>query len=248
MNYSDQFYNEFMQYAKANNKMEANNVLMKELGRILVEDRDNFIYVLRHAGITVPDTASDIDLINLFIRNIPRNKTLLLGSAFIMSHHNKMVGFDGEEYTSNICANAMQKSMYSYFTQPVYYSFFDGEKFSYEEGPTGAASIANVAKGGATGGLAGTIAGAIGEGFKWGGQASANKGKKLENSPLSLLAKQQAAKAQITQSVIDQKTKALENKKDTEKSKRTKMIIIGSVAGVALLGIGIALFLKYRKK
>jgi len=241
---SEEFYNDFMRYAKSNNKMEANAVLMRELGRILVEDRDNFIYVLKHAGISVPNNPSDIELINLYVRNIPKNKTLLLGSAFIMSHHNKMVGFDGEEYTSNICANAMQRSMYHYFYGPVYdnYSYGDGD------GPTVGGSAAGIAKGGASGGVVGTIAGALGEGFKWAGQASSNKGKKLDNSPLALLAKQQAAKAQMTQSVIDQKAKALEQKKEAEKSKRTKVIVIGSIAGVAVLALGIGLYLKYGRK
>ncbi len=218
---SEEFYNNFMRYAKANDKIEANAVLMRELGRILVEDRDNFIYVLRHATIAVPDNASDIDLINLFIRNIPKNKTLLLGSAFLLSTHNKMVGFDGEQYTSNICANAIQKSMHHYFSGPVY---------SNAEGVVGA------------------IAGALGEGAKFGQQVSANKAAKQANSPMALLAKQQAAKAQLTQSVIDQKTKALEQTQQTEKSKRTKVVVIGVISGVAFLALGVGLYLKYGRK
>ncbi len=236
----EEFYKDFVKYAKARQKLDANAVLMKELGRIMVHDRENFIYVLKHAGLSVPDNSSDVELINIFVRNIPKNRTLLLGTSFLISHHNKMVSFDGEEYTSNICANAIQKSMHSYF---------DGDVFSYMcSGADGEGPASGIAKGAAGGGVVGAIAGALGEGAKFGAQVSANKGAKKDSSAMSLLAKQQEAKNKLVQSVIDQKKAALEKSQHAEKTKRTQLIVGGSIAGVLVIALGIGLYLKYRKK
>lgn len=163
----------------------------------------------------------------------------MLGSAFLISSHNRMMGFDGEEYTSNICANAIHKSLYTYFDGDLLLSYFDGdeamgnfdgEDYNYSNS-VGAA-----------------IAGAIGQSAKFGAQVSKNKGVKEGGKPMAILAKQQAAKQKLVQSVLDQRKEELKGKSAAEKSKRTKMIVLGSVAGALILAVaGVIIYKKLKK-
>ncbi len=247
---AEEFYKQLTSYIKANRKIEANMLLMKELGRIILSKKDDFIYVLKYAGVDVPDNASDLELIDLFIDNINGNKKLLLGTSFLISHSNKMSGFDGDEYTSNICADAIHKSMNSYFcgsSASGHDGFVDGETMSSFEGDGD-----NLAYSNGEGDL-GAIAGGIGSLADLGSKFVQNRGKKLDarNAPLTALVQKNKAKNALIQSVVDikkEQAKSLSAKQAAEaKAKRTKLIVIGSIAGIGLIVIGIIAYKKLNK-
>lgn len=243
------FYEQFINYIKTNQTLEANTVLMTELGRIMVTKRDDFIYLLRYSGIPVPENVSDEDLINLFLENVKTNQVLLKGTAFLISHNNKMVGFDGEEYTSNVCADAIHKSMLNFFDgkgnnvsnffDGERMSSFDGELFSYEDGTPPSEPSKPKTDWGAT----------AKAGLELGSQALKNVESKraAKSLPMQMTAAQQQAKYALQQSIAKERLAKQKTKTDTEKSKRTKMIVIGSAVIVTLLVVGIIAYKKLKK-
>lgn len=237
---------------KSKDNYNANMVLMVELGRLLVEKRDDFIHVLRFAGIHVPDEkytpVTDIDLVNLFIQN-STNRTLLLGASFLISHNNKFSAVDGTEYTSPICADAMNMAMTSYFCSKTHKTGYDGDKMSSFEGDPDFLGYSRAD------GDAGQTAKTIQSGLGAVTSIFDTIGKTSGNTPFAAINQQQQAKSALLQGVLDAKKQQLANAGKqadidaaAEKSKRTKMIIIGSIAGGLLLIGGIIVAVKVMRK
>jgi len=71
------FYSKFSAFLKRQDTKNANSVLMEELGKILATNKEDFMYVLKFAGVQVPNPqytpVSDITLIDLFVKNAPKN-------------------------------------------------------------------------------------------------------------------------------------------------------------------------------
>jgi hypothetical protein len=263
------FYSKFSSFLKRQDTKNANSVLMEELGKILATNKEDFIYVLKFAGVQVPDLkytpVTDITLIDLFVKNAPKNKKLLLGAAYLISHNNKMTGVDGEEYTSNACADVMNKVMTSHFCGCSSFNGnqmgFDGDRMSNFEGDPDSLFAQNHEYSPKFSNADDSIVGAVGAGL---GATSAifndisqNKKLKAATDPAALAAAQQQAKAAMLQGTIDANKLALANAgKQTdaqiaaESSKKTKIIVLGVTAGVLILataGLLIAKAIKKRK-
>lgn len=254
-----EFFTKFASYIRSRDGRSANLVLMSELGRILVDNREDFIYVLEYSGIKIPTNnsspASDIQLINLFVNNIANNRKLILGAAFLISHQNKQVGFDGEEYTSNYCADAASKCMTSYFcgcgsakSSFDMMSSFEGDMdslvFNNADGDSGAASPGNAQLLNTGLGLLGNLGNII-------SKKQDNNAANVNTSAAAILKAKQDAKNAIVQGAIDAKKLKLENeakKTDAEtastKSKRTTLIVVGSISAVLVLTVATILIVK----
>jgi hypothetical protein len=95
------FHKELTDYIRAKDKESANEVILRELALCLATDKENFIDVLRNAGIDADSNESDLNLIELFVNNAPKNRKLLLGAALLVNHRNKVTNFDGDEEISD---------------------------------------------------------------------------------------------------------------------------------------------------
>jgi len=239
------FHSRLSKYVSANDSTNANKVIMLELANCLVKSKSDFIEVLRSANISIPDTATDIQLINAFVDNAPSNRKLLIGAAFMINHKNQKIGFDGTGKVSDAGVKAAYKVMYNYFDASNYDDTSDVVNDDYYDA-TGededefynldAGSLASSSN------PAGAIATAAGELAKLGGKLSEGNQKKKYGASDNL-AKQSEARRQITQSVLQQrqdelaaKTKAKEQK---SKTTRTILIVTGIVLTVAAIGTAI---------
>ena len=117
------FHSKLAQYVKDKDNESATNVIMQELAVALMKDRENFIEVLRGAGLSVEDDATDLQLINTFIDNAPSNKKLLLGASYLVNYRNQSVNFDGENEVSDTGVKDSFRAMDDYFSA-------DGEEHS----------------------------------------------------------------------------------------------------------------------
>ncbi len=108
------YYKELSEYVKANDTANANRLVMIELGKSLVSDRDNFIAIFDNAGIEVDPKSSTPELIKKFVDNSD-NRKLLLGASYLINH--KYTSFDGEVNNSGI--KATYKVMDDYFSEDV---------------------------------------------------------------------------------------------------------------------------------
>ena len=215
------FYNGLARYIKTQDQYNANRLVMTELGRLLAKDKSDFIEVLRSSNITIPDNATDIQLINAFVDNAPSNRKLLLGASFMISHKHQTVGFNGEQELSDSGVKATYKVMYNYFDASSYEDTSDKVNEDYYDA-TGEEEYSYIAP---------LIAGVV-----KGGVDIANKLIPNKNASAEALAKRQDARQQMVQSVLAQRQAEADNKaKQKEaKAKTTKTLII---VGGAILGL-----------
>lgn len=227
------FYNGLASYIKNQDQYNANRLVMTELGRLLAKDKSDFIEVLRSSNITIPDNATDIQLINAFVDNAPSNRKLLLGASFMISHKHQTVGFDGEQELSDSGVKATYKVMYNYFDASSYEDTSDKVNEDYYDA-TGEEDFSNAG---------------------WGTAVStgldiANKFIPNKNASSDALAKKQDARQQMVQSVLAQRQAEADNKaKQKEaKAKNTKTLIIvgGTILGLVVIA-GIIFAIKKSK-
>lgn len=218
-------------YTKQNDGLQANRLLMYELGKILVKHKSDFVELLNQSGIYASNEMSDIELINKFVDSINYNRKLLIGTAFVINHHNKSIGFDGREEICDDSVKGAYKTMYSYFGA---YDFMDSNEDSDFYNASGD-PVSAVAQG------IGQIAGL-------GTKIADNQGKKKYGA-LDLATKKQDAKNQIIQGAVLQKqTDAKAKEEATAKKKKIIKIVAWSVGGVvAVVGV-IALVMYIKKK
>lgn len=95
-----QFNTEFDNYVHNQELEKANDRLLEELARILVENKGDFIDMLEESGIEADETMSKSQLVELFTDNTD-NKKLLLGASLLANSYNKQLSFDGEEAVSD---------------------------------------------------------------------------------------------------------------------------------------------------
>ena len=109
------FHVKLDEYTKARDNGNATNVILSELAISLVKDRDNFIEVLRGAGLSVEDGDTDLKLIETFVNNANDNNKLLLGASFLINHRNQTSNFDGESEVSDISVKNTYKNLDEFF-------------------------------------------------------------------------------------------------------------------------------------
>jgi hypothetical protein len=218
MLYSD-FYNDFL--SNYDNKDLEGSVtsLLSEVGNIIVTNRGDFEDLLSESGVEGDfSTMSDTQLIDAYIENINKNKDLQLGTSMLVNFHNKQSNMDGESEMDDACVKAGYHTLKVYFGSP-------SENYSN---------------------VVGAIAQGVGEVAKLGSKISEGRQKKKFGA-MDLAAKQQDAKAVITQQLLAQRQAQIEAEKSKQeissKTKRTILIVGGSVVGLSIIG-----FILYKLK
>lgn len=220
---STEYYKELAAYIKEHDLEKANRVIMQELANIFVKKREDFIYMLTNAGLDANKNMTDGQLIDLFLDNVHSNKKLLLGTAFLVAHNNKVVSFDGDEEISESGMKATHKVLYNYFDAHEYDNF-DSESYSNAVDPVSA------------------IAEALGAGAKLGTAITEKKslGQKQNIASTELMGKKAEAKQQLVQSILAQRQSEqagkLAKQESISKNKKIALIIGGSLLGLAVVG------------
>lgn len=230
---STEYYQNLSTYIKQHDLEKANRVVMKELANMIVKKHDEFLFMLNNAGIEANENMTDVELVDLFLENIHNNKKLLLGTAFLISHNNKLASFDGDLEHSEEGLRATHKVLYNYFDADYYDNFCSAE---------GDEQTSNV------GGFGQAIAGAVGEVSKLGsGIIESKRAQKM--GATDLFKKKQESKDTIVQGILAQRQAQLiaAKTKSEQKGKniRTALIVVG---GVAIIGITIAIVYTLKKK
>jgi hypothetical protein len=223
MLYSD-FYNDFL--ANYDNKDLDGSVksLMGEMGNIIATNRADFEDLLRDSGVQGDlEKMTDSQLVDAYIENLPKNQELQLGTSILINFHNKQSNMDGDSQMDDACVKAGYHTLKVYFGSP-------SENFYNAAGVVSA------------------VAQGVGEIAKFGGKLSDAKQKKMFGA-LDMAAKQQEAKAVITQQLLAQRQAQIEAEKSKQevssKTKRTILIVGGSVVGLAIIGF---ILYKIKKK
>lgn len=173
----EDFNTEFKKSISNKDVNKTRNVIMRELGRILVDDKQDFVNLLNESGVEADINDSTLDLINAYAENIPNNKKLMLGSSLLTQSKNKVVGADGSENISD----TNTKIGYE-----VLKSCFDSESYSNAVDP-----VTAIAEAVGKGAELGTVISKGQQQKKYGGQALASQ--------------QMAAKSALFQSALDYK-------------------------------------------
>ena len=97
----NEFHNKLAEYIKTKNLRNANDLIMRELGKCLVKNKGEFVDLLNYSGISASSAMTDAQLIALYIGNIVDNEKLLIGTAYLVNKANEMVSFDGESEISD---------------------------------------------------------------------------------------------------------------------------------------------------
>jgi hypothetical protein len=212
------FHTELSKYVKAKDNENATRVILNELATSLIKDKENFVEVLRSAGVSVSNNDNDADLIDKFVKNAPTNKGLILGASLLINHRNQSINFDGESEISDAGVKATYKELDEYFN------------CCGEEHSNVAAAIAGILKGGVD--LTNKLV----------------EGKQKKQFGVSdALAKQQDARKQMMQNVIASKQKETDEKNANARKQKKILIIAGaSVVGLVLI-IGLVMVLKTNK-
>lgn len=110
-----EFYNDLINYVASSDTDNANTLLMKELGKSLVKNKENFVELLTSSGVAANDSMSDVELIDAFVDNLANNKTLMISAAYMVNKQNSFSNADGEEQISDNGVKLSYKIMYDYF-------------------------------------------------------------------------------------------------------------------------------------
>ncbi len=210
------YYTQLSEYVKSNDNASANRVVMIELGRSLVDNRENFLDIFDNAGIEIDPKSSNADLINKFVENAPKNRKLLLGAAYLINHKYRKVGFDGQEEIDNTGVKATYKVMDDYFNA---------------SGPVAVPT-----------GFGSAVATAVGQGANLANTLATNKARKKYGVETALDKSSQANQNLIqgaTSQIQAKLDKRAEDKKEQEKFLKIALWVGG---GLAVLGGGLLLY------
>lgn len=106
------FHRDLSDYLKAKQGQNAHKLILNELGKCLVYEKENFVDVLKNAGIPASVDEADTILIEKFVQNAPTNKKMLLGASLLINHRNKVTNFDGDEEVSDAGVKNTYKVLY----------------------------------------------------------------------------------------------------------------------------------------
>lgn len=215
-----EFYNDLINYVSKSDTSNANSLLMGEVGKSLVKDKENFIELLTSSGVAANSSMNDVELIDAFIKSLPTNKTLMIGTAYMINKKNAFLNADGEEQISNNGVKVSYKVMYDYF---------NGEDFSN----LAADPVSAIAQG--VGALANL------------GSAGIAASQKKKYGATDLLSKQAESRSQLVQSVLAQRQAETQAKQKAAESKaKTKKILL--IGGASLIGLTLIGFIIYKIK
>lgn len=217
-----EFYNDLINYVANADTSNANALLMKEVGTSLSKNKSDFIELLTSSGIPANDSMSESELIDAFINALPSNKTLMIGTAYMINNQNRFISADGSEQISDKGVKVSYKVMYDFFTKDD----LGNQEFSNVT----ADPLSAVAQG--VGALANL------------GSTGIKASQKKKYGALDTLSKQQEAKKQIVQSALDtKKAEAIAKQKKAESNATMKKVLaIGGVSLLAIAAVGIVIY------
>lgn len=218
-----EFHNKLESFYKDNSTKNASELLMKELGSILVKSKNDFVDLLNESDIYANREMSNGELVNVFVDNISSNKKLKLGSSFLINMHNKSMNFDGNSEVSDSSVKTAYSVLHSHFSD-------DNDLEDEDYANLGGGIFSGILQQG------GDIAGKVMEGQR-----------KKKFGATDLLEKKQDAKTQMQQAILAQQKAKIdaETKAKEAKSKTTKTVLI--VSGV-VLALAIISFVVYKVK
>lgn len=114
-----QFHSDFNTSVHKEDFERANDSLMRELGKILVRNKKDFVDMLNESSVSADLTDNDDKLIGLFIENAKGNKKLLLGASLLVNMHNQQMGFDGDDEISDESVKSSYIILNSYFNDEI---------------------------------------------------------------------------------------------------------------------------------
>lgn len=215
------FYKDLSGYIKTHDTANANRLVMEELGRSLASDRENFVEILKNAGLLVKEDASTLELVSLFTDNVHKNKKLALGASYLVNHKYRTVGADGEEEISESGVKAAYKVMEDHFSAA---------------GPIAVPT-----------GFGSAIATALGKGAQLGNTLAQNSAQKKRGAQMSL-DKSRDAHSQIINGILASRQAEADAKTKKQESD-SKTLRASLYVGGALIAIiaGIILYKKLKK-
>jgi hypothetical protein len=215
----DDFNSEFNDLIQQQKVVEAGDRVMQELAKTLVDNKRDFVNLLNESGVQSNISDSDIDLINKYADNLPKNKKLAIGSALLTQSRNKVVGADGTQEISDKNVRNVYGVLKSCFSS----ASVNDERYSNAIDPVSA------------------IAEAVGAGANLGNTiAKGQQQKKFGGQQLA--SQQEAAKNALFQSALDYK------KSKAESSSKGKTTAIIAISGVLVIGIIVAIVAMKRNK
>jgi hypothetical protein len=201
--------------------VSANELLMQETGKQLVNNKKDFVDLLNESSIPASLNDSDIELIEKFVENIPINQKLMLGTSLLVNMKNKQSSFDGSMELSDDNVKNAYHTMRTYFIDEKYSNAVDPLTAALDLAARGTELSNTVIKG---------------------KQQKTGVGQQLAS-------KREDAKQALIQSVITEKNARLqaEQKKQDNKLKQQKTIYIigGSILALTIIGI---IIYKVKKK
>lgn len=210
---------------RENNHENAAKVIMGELGRLMVQDRENFVTILKFSGVPATEDMTDAQLISLFSRYAPQNRNLLVSAAYYVSRANQKVGFDGLPEISDKATKRIHQVLYNHFDASL---------------PAEVQAYSNLSG----------IAAAVDSLGKLGGKIVDQQRAKKYGATDALQKKRDAEAAMAMAAMKErQQQQAAAIKRQQEKDKR-KRIILYTAAGLggALIITGVIVYVVSRKK
>lgn len=214
------FFSQFNGGVASGDITSANNSLMRELAKILIQNRDEFVFLLTESGLTASAEMTDGQLINLFVNNVGTNRELMLGASFLVAALNKKSGADGEEEINDTLVKSGFYTMHSYFNGSSYFNNYSN---------------------------AGGVASIVAEGAKFGNRLAEGAQKRKFGASDALMRKMDAQAEMNKQAVELRKSQIADAQKQNaqrQKTTRTALIAGGVIALVAVIG---GLFYVFKK-
>ncbi len=108
------FHTELSVYINQNDVEGANAVIMREMGKVAVNHRGDFVDLLVNSDVPANAQFADDQLLNLYFDNLHK-KEMLIGTALLVNMHNKVSGFDGKDEINDAGTKASYKVMSNFF-------------------------------------------------------------------------------------------------------------------------------------
>lgn len=112
----DDFYSNFNHSLENGDLKSANKKLMYELGRIFVQNKNEFVDLLNESEIPATADMNDVRLIDLYVDNINKNKKLMLGTSILVNVHNQKLSADGDDSLDDENIKDTYRSLNSYYS------------------------------------------------------------------------------------------------------------------------------------
>lgn len=227
-----------------NNVGAATSVIMDELGHMVVHHRADFVDLLVNSDAPADAKMADAALIDLYFENIHK-KELLIGTALLVNMHNKVDGFDGVGEVSDLGVKASYRILNTNFIRSRSGAEADAHRYDWKiDGEANTGPKYYSAKGGEE--QSQFWGAAIAGGMGLAGKIKDSRHKKKYGA-LDALTAQQAAKSDITKSIIKERTDQIAATKKA-KDQKAKNLKIGLIVGGSLVGLAIVGLLIYKLK